>query len=448
MVLSSAEASKPAASRGSDPRLQAARILQEVLQGRSLSDALPRHLSKCKDSRDRSLIQELCYGVMRWLPRLERLAEALLKKPLKTKDQDVYALVLIGLYQLLYLRVADHAAVYQTAGAAERLRKRWAVGLINGILREFQRRQDALLRHIGQDPVARYAIPEWLLIRLQQIWPDRWRERVAALNGRPPMCLRVNRLHGGREDYLAYLQEEGIEATAIGETHSGVLLARPLDVSVLPGFSEGRVSVQDGGAQLAAESLQLQPGQQVLDACAAPGGKTGHILESAQPLLVTAVDRDQVRLQQVSENLQRLGLRADILRGDASEPAGRWAETRYDRILLDVPCSATGVIRRHPDIKYLRRPEDIEPLVELQGRILRRIWPLLKPGGLLLYATCSLLPEENEWQVARFLTQQGDAQESVIEAAWGEACSVGRQIPPGMHHMDGFYYARLEKCAV
>ena len=208
------------------------------------------------------------------------------------------------------------------------------------------------------------------------------------------------------------------------------------------------VSVQDGGAQLAAESLDLQPGQQVLDACAAPGGKTGHILEMVQPLKVTVVDVDEVRLQRVSENLQRLGLTAEVLVGDASQPAGIWAETRYDRILLDVPCSATGVIRRHPDIKYLRRPEDIEQLVQLQGQILRSIWPLLKPGGLLLYATCSLLPEENELQVVRFLEQQLDARESVIEALWGEACRVGRQIPPGMHGMDGFFYARIEKFAV
>jgi len=431
----------------SDPRLVAAQILQEVMQGRSLSDALPRHLSRCTEPRDRGLVQELCYGVMRWLPRLEGLLQQLLRKPLKAKDRDIFALLLLGLYQLLYLRVADHAAVYQTAGVAERLRKRWAVGLINGVLREFQRRQDDLLVILEQDPVARYAMPEWLLTRLQQIWPDQWRERVAALNGRPPMSLRVNRLHGGREDYLAYLREQGIEAAAIGETQSGVLLARPLDVSLLPGFSEGRVSVQDGGAQLAAESLQLQPGQQVLDACAAPGGKTGHILEVVQPLDLTAVDKDEVRLQQVRENLLRLALTADVLQGDAAEPAGAWAAPRYDRILLDVPCSATGVIRRHPDIKYLRRSEDISRLVALQGRILRRIWPLLKPGGLLLYATCSLLPEENELQIVRFLEQQDDARESVIKAAWGVACPVGRQIPPGMHDMDGFYYARLEKAA-
>jgi 16S rRNA (cytosine967-C5)-methyltransferase len=426
----------------------AAKILQEVLQGRSLSDALPQHLSKCTEARDRSLVQELCYGVMRWLPRLQGLLQQLLKKPLKPKDRDITALLLLGLYQLLYLRVADHAAVYQTAGAAEKLRKRWAVGLINGVLREFQRRQDELLEQIEQDPVCRYAMPEWLLTRLQQIWPEQWRERVAALNARPPMCLRANRLQADRDDYLARLHQAGINGVAIDETGSGLVLEHPQDVQLLPGFSEGMVSVQDGGAQLAAESLDLQPGQQVLDACAAPGGKTGHILEMVQPLKVTVVDVDEVRLQRVSENLQRLGLTAEVLVGDASQPAGIWAETRYDRILLDVPCSATGVIRRHPDIKYLRRPEDIEQLVQLQGQILRSIWPLLKPGGLLLYATCSLLPEENELQVVRFLEQQLDARESVIEARWGEACRVGRQIPPGMHGMDGFFYARIEKFAV
>jgi 16S rRNA (cytosine967-C5)-methyltransferase len=425
----------------------AALILHEVLQGRSLSDALPRHLNKCSEPRDRSLVQELCYGVMRWLPRLQALLQQLLKKPLKPKDRDINALLLLGLYQLLYLRIADHAAVYQTAGAAERLRKRWAVGLINGVLREFQRRQDELLQLIEQDPVARYAMPEWLLTRLRQIWPDQWRERVAALNGRPPMGLRVNRLQGSREDYLVQLKMAGIKAVAIDGTDAGLVLEHAVDVQALPGFAAGRISVQDGAAQLAAQSLDLQSGQRVLDACAAPGGKTGHILETAQPLDLTAVDRDQTRLQQVSENLQRLALTAEVQVGDAAQPAGAWTQTRYDRILLDVPCSATGVIRRHPDIKYLRRPEDIDQLVQLQRRILHSIWPLLKPGGLLLYATCSLLPEENELQVARFLDQQGDARESVIQASWGLACRVGRQVPPGMHDMDGFYYARLEKCA-
>ncbi len=428
-----------------DPRLLAARVLQEVLQGRSLSDALPRHLVKCHDARDRGFTQELCYGVLRWLPRLDALLQQLLNKPLKAKDRDVTALLLIGLYQLLYLRVADHAAVYQTAGAAEKLRKRWAVGLINGVLREFQRRQDQLLAQATQEPIARYAMPQWLLTRLQQIWPEHWQERVEALNTRPPMCLRVNRRRTSREDYLACLQHAGIAATAHAVTQAGVILERPVDVLALPGFTDGVVSVQDAGAQLAAELLELQPGQRVLDACAAPGGKTGHLLESAQPLQVTAVDRDEARLQQVRENLDRLSLQAEILLGDAAKPAGRWAETLYDRILLDVPCSATGVIRRHPDIKYLRRPADIAPLVELQVSILRNIWPLLKPGGLLLYATCSLLPDENELQVANFLCGQNDAREQVIMADWGEARRVGRQIAPGMQEMDGFYYARLVK---
>jgi 16S rRNA (cytosine967-C5)-methyltransferase len=302
-----------------------------------------------------------------------------------------------------------------------------------------------LLVDVEQDPVARYATPQWLLTRLQQVWPEHWQERVMALNARPPMCLRVNRLRVSREDYLTRLEQEGIAASALTATCSGVSLEHPMDVLALPGFADGMVSVQDGGAQLAAESLVLQSGQRVLDACAAPGGKTGHILESAHPLQVTAVDLDEVRLQQVRENLDRLSLQADIVQGDAAKPSGPWTEVRYDRILLDVPCSATGVIRRHPDIKYLRRSSDIAPLVELQANILRNIWPLLKPGGLLLYATCSLLPDENELQVANFLRGQDDARERAIEADWGEARAFGRQIAPGMQQMDGFYYARLEK---
>jgi 16S rRNA (cytosine967-C5)-methyltransferase len=382
---------------------------------------------------------------MRWLLSLDGLLQQLLNKPLKPKDQDVYALLLLGLYQLHYLRVADHAAVYQTAGVADKLGKHWAVGLINGVLREFQRRQDELVLHLRQDSTAHYAMPAWLLTRLQQIWPQDWRERATALNARPPMCLRVNRLRISREGYLARLRAAGIGACEIAHTRSGVILEHPMDVQALPGFTEGMVSVQDGGAQLAAELLRLQAGQRVLDACAAPGGKTGHILETVQPLRVTALDLDKSRLERVRENLSRLSLDAEILVGDAARPVGQWAKIRYDRILVDVPCSATGVIRRHPDIKHLRRAEDIVPLVERQAEILNQCWSLLRPGGLLLYTTCSILPEENEQQVENFLNQQADARQQSIKAQWGMPCLHGRLIAPGMHNMDGFYYACLEK---
>jgi 16S rRNA (cytosine967-C5)-methyltransferase len=431
----------------SNPRVSAAHILQQVLAGRSLSDAAPRFLEKLVDPRDRGLTQELCYGVMRWYPQLDWLLGQLLNKPLKPKDRDISALLLIGLYQLRYLRVADHAAVHETAGAANKLRKHWAVGLINGVLREFQRRQDVLLERQAADPEASAAMPLWLLERIQRRWPEQWQKQLTALNCRPPMSLRVNQKIISRNDYLLRLQVAGITARAITATACGVELEQPVDVERLPGFQQGMVSVQDGGAQLAAELLELQPEQWVLDACAAPGGKTGHLLEAAANLRVTAMDVDQKRLVKVKENLQRLSLEAEVVQGDASQPVGKWAERQYDRILLDVPCSATGVMRRHPDIKYLRRPEDVAALVKQQARILRVIWPLLKPTGLLLYATCSILPEENERQLVAFLQQTLDARESSLDVAWGEARSVGRQIAPGMSNMDGFYYARLVKIA-
>ncbi|RDH83313.1 MAG: 16S rRNA (cytosine(967)-C(5))-methyltransferase [endosymbiont of Escarpia spicata] len=430
-----------------DSRAVAARILKEVLGGHSLSEASARLLPQLEDPKDRGLAQELCYGVMRWHPQLEALTRQLLKKPLKPKDLDIQALLFIGLYQLLYLRVADHAAVHESAGAAERLGKRWAVGLVNGVLRAFQRQQEALLAKVDADPAVRYRMPAWLLQRIQQHWPQNWQETVEALNSRPPMSLRVNQQLGSRDDYLQKLAENGIGAQIIEATRSGIVLDQPLDVGSLPGFDDGLVSVQDGGAQLAAELLDPKPGELVLDACAAPGGKSGHLLELAQGLQLTALDVDGRRLLRVQENLERLGFSATLDEGDAAAPSGDWSAQAYDRILLDVPCSSTGVIRRHPDIKFLRREEDIAPLVELQRSILTAIWPLLKPGGRLLYATCSILPEENEQQVAAFLAAEESARECGIDAPWGEACALGRQIRPGDASMDGFYYACLEKRA-
>ncbi|MDJ0805715.1 MAG: 16S rRNA (cytosine(967)-C(5))-methyltransferase RsmB [Gammaproteobacteria bacterium] len=447
MVLSSvkAVAHQGRKAKAVNPRLSAALILKDVLGGRSLSDAISTMLLNYANPRDRALAQELSYGVMRWHPRLTWLLRQLVDRPLKSKDRDVEALLLIGLYQLLYLRVADHAAVHETAGAAKGLRKRWAVGLINGVLREFQRRRQSLLEAADANPEAASAMPHWLLERIRQRWPEQWRERVAAMVERPPMSLRVNRRRMQRDDYLSLLQRQGVTALPIHATQSGVMLDKPLDVGSVPGFSEGLVSVQDGGAQLAAELLDILPGHSVLDACAAPGGKTGHILESAEDLQLTALDVDAERLLKVHENLKRLQLHAEILQGDAAHPGGVWANRQYDRILLDVPCSASGIIRRHPDIKYLRRPEDIAALADQQGRILKAVWSLLKPGGKLLYVTCSILPEENEQRISAFLAVEPSVRELPLSRSWGETCEVGRQIVPGMQNMDGFYYALMQK---
>ncbi|PUB79555.1 MAG: 16S rRNA (cytosine(967)-C(5))-methyltransferase [gamma proteobacterium symbiont of Ctena orbiculata] len=440
----------PAAARkltSGDPRSVAARLLQQVLAGRSLSEQLPHFLPQLEDGRDRGLVQAISFGVMRTYHRLHHLEHQLLSKPLKARDRDIEALILMGLYQLLYLRVGDHAAVHETAGAANKLGKRWAVGLINGVLRSFLRRREGLLADLERHPEALHAMPAWLLRAVQTQWPDGWQKPVEALNSHPPMSLRVNRQVQSRQAYLQLLHDSDIGAEPIPHTESGINLIQAVDVADLPGFAQGHVSVQDGAAQLAAGVMDLAPGQQVLDACAAPGGKSCHMLELEPGIRLTALDSDPERLQQVRENLTRIGLQAVLERGDAADPAGSWAERCYDRILLDVPCSATGVIRRHPDIKYLRRESDIGDLAKLQGAILDRVWRLLKPGGRMLYATCSLLPRENELQLERFLRRQRDAQEDPMDVAWGESRPVGRQIAPGEGNMDGFYYARLVKRA-
>ncbi|WP_428610068.1 16S rRNA (cytosine(967)-C(5))-methyltransferase RsmB [Sedimenticola sp.] len=426
-----------------NPRIVAARLLRQLAAGRSISDLLESGLDAVAP-RDRGLVKEFCFGVARWRPRLEKIAGQLLSKPIKPKEGDVQALILLGLYQLIYMRVAPHAAVAETVEAARQMGKPWAVGLINALLRRFQREREALLALADSDPLSRYAVPGWLYQRIKANWPDHWEAIWQAANAHPPMSLRVNLAANSRDEYLAALLAADIPAMPIPHVPAGVQLIQPQDTAQLPGFAEGRVSVQDGGAQLAAPLLDLQPGLQVLDACAAPGGKSGQILESA-PVQLTAMDLDQRRLDRVRQNLARLGLTAEVVQGDAANPQGAWADRQYDRILLDVPCSATGVIRRHPDIKLLRRAQDIAALVATQGRILQAIWPLLKRGGRMVYATCSLLSDENDGQVSRFLAQTADARERVIEADWGHARPVGRQTLPGEETMDGFYYACLEK---
>ncbi|MCG8079748.1 MAG: 16S rRNA (cytosine(967)-C(5))-methyltransferase RsmB, partial [Candidatus Thiodiazotropha taylori] len=322
-----------------NPRSLSARVIQDVLAGHSLSESLPKYLADTADPRDSGLVQEMAYGVMRNFMQLDALSRRLLSKPLKSRDRDVAALILIGLYQLLHMRVADHAAVHETAGAAKALGKKWAVGLINGVLRNFQRQQESLLKAIVEQPEVAYDMPRWLLDTLQRQWPDEWQSRVRALNQRAPMSLRVNLAKKSLADYQRILQEAEIAAVTIPHVDSGLSLEQPLDVTRLPGFEQGWVSVQDGAAQLAAQLLDLQPGQQVLDACAAPGGKSCHILERQPTVQLTALDQSAERLQRVTENLARLDLQADVVVGDASQPQGGWAERQYDRILLDVPCS-------------------------------------------------------------------------------------------------------------
>ncbi|MFU8836830.1 MAG: 16S rRNA (cytosine(967)-C(5))-methyltransferase RsmB [Thiohalomonadaceae bacterium] len=433
------------AKQAQNPRAAAVAVLVQVItQGQSISNLLPHGLKHLPLER-RALAQELCYGTLRWLPRLEFLLDSLLDKPLKAKDVDVQVLALIGLYQLGFMQIPPHAAVSETVAVTGELKKPWAKGLINALLRRCQREQSVLQDKLEQDPVASSAHPAWLLELLQQDWPQDWQAIITANQQRPPMTLRVNRLHQSRDAYQQALLAEGLEASPSAHAPDALTLARPAMVEQLPGFAQGQVSVQDAAAQLATLLTDPQPGMRVLDACAAPGGKTGHLLESCPGIELVALDVDAGRLERVQQNLTRLGLAATLKAGDAAQPDGWWDGLPFDRILLDAPCSASGVIRRHPDIKLLRRADDIPQLAALQADILNTLWSLLKPGGMLVYATCSVLAAENHQQLARFLGTHPDAMEKRIEVQWGRAAPIGRQILPNQDGMDGFYYACIVK---
>lgn len=428
-----------------NPRLAAAETINSVLsQGRSLSDALEQQLPAVGE-RNRALAQALAYGVLRHLPQLEAIAESLLRKPFRSKDSIVYALLLTGLYQLLHMRVPDHAAVAETVSACKSLKRPWAVGVLNGVMRGFLRDRDNWQQRL-QTPELKLAHPEWLVKQLRQAWGDEADEVMQNANRQAPMWLRVDIGNQSRDDYLKTLQDAGMTANSGPHSAAAICLEKATGVENLPGFEEGACSVQDAAAQLAAELLAPQNGDRILDACAAPGGKTGHLLEYCpEPELLIALDKDGARVGRIQENLERLGRSAELVDEDAAEPEKWWDGTPFDRILLDVPCSATGVIRRHPDIKWLRQEDDIKALQQEQARILKAIWPLLKPGGRLVYATCSILPVENSEQIDHFLKTHDDAREETIDADWGRACQHGRQILPGEDDMDGFYYACLSK---
>ena len=424
-------------------RLIAAKVLTSVIRdGQSLTAALNNTLGVVESDKDRAFIQALCYGVCRNFHRLDYILSQMLDKPLK--DLDVKALALIGLYQLKFMRVKSHAAVSETVLAARK--KPWAKALINALLRSYLRGQEGFEQKADNVKSALVSHPDWLIQQIEQDWPMQAQQIFQQNNEQPPMALRVNLANISQDQYLQKLRDQGIEAEAVSFCRSAILLNKPAVVDILPGFSEGWVSVQDTAAQLAAELLDVQIGHRVLDVCAAPGGKAAHILE-LQPKVreLVAVDIDKLRLQRVNDNLQRIKLSAKLIEGDASKPEDWWDGQLFDRILLDVPCSALGVIRRHPDIKLLRRAEDINTLQVLQKRIMTAVWSLLAPGGIMLYATCSILKQENEQQIEAFLATNTNAIEVPINADWGLVRRYGRQILTGESAMDGFYYALIRK---
>jgi len=408
-------------------------------QGRSINDELPFHQAKV-EGKDKALLQELCYGVLRYLPELENHIRHFVDKPIKGKQRVFHFLLLVGVYQLKYTRIPDHAALNETVAATGPLKNKHMKGLVNAVLRRYLREPEVTTNSLSD--AVKYNHPSWLINKLKAGYPD-WASILIANQEKPPMWLRANQHHNNASTYLARLKEAEIEVESVDEQSQAIKLAHPIDVLKLPGFEQGHSSVQDAAAQQSARLLDAQAGERILDCCAAPGGKTCHVME-LEPNLgsMTAIDIDETRLARVQENLTRLNLSAQLIAGDATQPEQWWDEQLFDRILLDAPCSATGVIRRHPDIKWLRKSEDIDALSTLQGQILKKMWSLLKPGGTLLYATCSILPQENSAQIEQFLTTQADAKLVELPEYQG---NIGWQILPNEAGMDGFYYAKLQK---
>ncbi|CNG51875.1 16S rRNA (cytosine(967)-C(5))-methyltransferase RsmB [Yersinia massiliensis] len=418
----------------------AAKAISQVLdQGQSLSTVLPGLHNNISD-KDRALLQELCFGTLRVLPQLEWCIQQLMARPLTGKQRVFHYLIMVGLYQLIYTRIPAHAALAETVEGATALKRPQLKGLINGVLRQFQRQQVELLERAGNND-SHYLHPSWLLARIKRAYPEQWQQILDANNQKPPMWLRVNRLHHTRNEYLELLKQAGIEATPHDVFPDALRLITPCAVNSLPGFELGWATVQDASAQGCVDLLDPQDGEQILDLCAAPGGKTTHILEAAPKAHVLAVDIDEVRLNRVKENLKRLQLHAVVRVGDGRTPEAWCGEQLFDRILLDAPCSATGVIRRHPDIKWLRRDSDIAELAQLQSEIIEAIWPKLKKGGVMVYATCSILPEENQQQIMAFLQRHAEAE--LVET--GTTALPGKQNLPHPEDGDGFFYAKLIK---
>ncbi|MDG6778942.1 16S rRNA (cytosine(967)-C(5))-methyltransferase RsmB [Thiomicrorhabdus sp. zzn3] len=430
-------------------RLIALRVCLAVMEeGRSLSHALPPALAQLEDRRERSFAQNLIMGTLRWQARLAAIRDQLLNKPLKAKDEDINQLILLGLYQLLYMETAEHAAVSETVSLTQSLKKPWAKGLVNGVLRRFIREQQAICDAVDVKPAHRTSHPQWLVRTLRKAYPQQWEAILEANNQPAPLTLRINPLQTSLKTLQQAFAEQEIESTPHPHASQALVLEKSGDVTQFPGYDEGAFSVQDPAAQQAAYLLQPKANEHILDACAAPGGKTTHLLElSNNQARVFALEKEVERIERLAENLHRLELQADYQVGDASQPDDWWNGELFDKILLDAPCSATGIIRRHPDIKWHRTEEDIEQLVMTQAAILKALWPLLKPGGQLLYATCSVLPQENTLQMQQFLQQEKSARVIPIDATWGLTfdTSPGRQILPGENGMDGFFYCLLGK---
>jgi 16S rRNA (cytosine967-C5)-methyltransferase len=441
-------------SKKLNTRAVAAKLSWQIVdKGQSLDAVIGDYFNTHEQSpQDRGLIQEMVYGVCRWYGELDHVAAGLLQKPIRNKDRVIHFVLLVGLYQLRHIDTAEHAAVAETVAACKQLQKMWAKNLINGCLRSYLREiglnERSSANSISSPEIRdRQSHPDWIVAAITNAWPDYVAKILHANNLRPPMCLRVNARRCSRDDYLLELNAAGIEAIADPYSCDGVIPCKAVPVSNLPGFEEASVSVQDTAAQLACGILDAQIGDTVLDACAAPGGKAAHLLERANNQLeLHALDISERRCEQLHGTLLRLDLDAKVFVADASaKPNWPTPDLGYDRILIDAPCSGLGVIRRHPDIKHHRRPEDIVALNEIQQKLLQQLWLLLKPGGKLLYMTCSILPSENQLQIDAFIRSHADAQALSFDHPLALELEFGKQTLPGVHNMDGFYYCLLEK---
>ncbi len=447
-------------TKGSKAKVSVARqaslkALRQVFAGQSLSVVQPQSIDKLEDSRDRGLANEIVNGVLRWRWQLEFLVASLLSKPLKQKDIDIQLILLISLYELIECRTPDYAIINEAVELVRKSGKKWAASLVNAVLRRFTREKEQLLSSID-DEQAKYSHPDWMLKKIKNDWPDDWQKILQENNQRPAFWLRVNQQQSDTVQYKALLTEQGLDSENSSLADHALKLAHGVDVRTLPGFAEGALSVQDVGAQLTAELLDVSAGHRVLDLCAAPGGKTCHLLERYDTIKhLVAVELDEKRMQRVAENLQRLKFsdetgdhsRVELIVADASEYKDWWDGKPFDRILIDAPCSASGVIRRHPDIKTLRRESDIDQLQEIQAKILLSAWQMLKSDGELLYVTCSVFKAENQNQIANFIEHntEKDAVEIKIKSDWGKSCDYGRQLLPGEQDADGFYFCKLKK---
>ena len=411
-------------------------VISQVLSGRNLNQVLTEVMNSLPDisSQQRGALQDLSYGTLRFYGQLSRVLDALLNKPIQ--DSQIRYLLLVALYQLQYSKAAQYAVV-DFAVNTVRKRNPAASGLVNAILRNFLRNKNILLADAAQTDEGRYSYPQWWINEIKSQYGELAEVILLAGNQHPPMTLRANRRRNAPDEYLNLLAQNGIQARLIEP--DAILLEHPVSVDKLPGFIDGLVSVQDAGAQYAARFLDVQDGMRVLDACAAPGGKSAHLLETAQIELI-ALDKDALRLERVRENMQRLRLSASLLTGDAAQPADWWDGQPFQRILADVPCSATGVVRRHPDIKWLRRASDIEGFAQQQLQILTALWPLLETGGKLLYVTCSIFGCENQQVINAFLSHHLDAKQLPLAAP---DMKQGQLLPNDQH--DGFFYALLHK---